>query len=281
LLLFSYRYSSFTLGKEVGMETQKLKEILKLLNSYSHPSKTKKAESLRGVASDGSRPSPEKEEEDWNELLSVQSLEYHLTVKTQIELSRKQAALLLGVLNYQATHFGINFGMWMGMEYLLNLLMGKKTHPSEIKDKIIRDVVFATYLILMSIDGKSLSLWDLNVVPNQLTRKLEEEGLLMTQRSYGSRFATYRPENLLEISTVPVNIRFDRQKGISNRYSSYCKGYGESHPSAHRQKTKPSFELDGEKEEKDFLNLQEISNLLILTQLEVWTKFHKSREKKA
>jgi hypothetical protein len=262
------------------MENQKLKEILKLLNTYSHPSKRSEAESRRRVASDGSQPSPFQEEEDRDELLSVQTLEYHLTVQTSMELSRKNAGLLLAVLNYQATHFGLNFGMWMGIEYLVNLLLGKKLHPTEIKDKMIRDVVFAAYLILMSIDGDYLNLWDFSQVPSPLVQKLEEEGLLMTKRTYGSRFSTYRPELLLKISTVPVNIRFERQKGNSNRYSSYCKGYGESHPSAHRQKTKPSFELDGEQDDKDFLNLREISNLLVLTQLEVWTKFHKSREKK-
>jgi hypothetical protein len=62
--------------------------------------------------------------------------------------------------------------------------------------------------------------------------------------------------------------------GNTERYSSYCKGYGESHPSAHNQKTKTSFELDGGdlKDPEDF-SLKEIQRLLLLNQLEIRTKF--------
>lgn len=261
------------------METQKLKEILKLLNSYSHPSKTESGESSRWVASDGSRSKPSQKEEDRNELPSNFSLEYHLTVRTQMELTRKQTSLLLDILNYQACHFGLNFGMWLGMEYLMSSLLGQKTHPSDIKDKVIRDTVFVSYLILSAVGESPLNLNDLTLLPDLLVQKLDQSDLLMKKRVYGSRYNLYRPEKLLEIQTVPVSIRFDRKKGSSERYSSYCKGYGESHPSAHRQKTKPSFELDGEPEDKDFLKLQDLPNLLILTQLEVWTKFHRKRRK--
>lgn len=263
------------------METQKLKEILKALNSYSHPSKTKNGESLLGVASDGSRSNPSQPEKNPTELPSDFSLEYHLTVRSQMELSRKQMSLLLSILNYQACHFGLTFGMWLGMEFLMSSLLGKKVHPSDIKEKEVRDTVFVSFLILSAVGGQSLFLNDLKVLPDQLVQKLEQNDLLMKKRVYGSRFNLYRPENLLEISTVPVHIRFDRSKGTSERYSSYCKGYGESHPSAHRQKTKPNSELDGESEDKDFLKLQDLPSLLILTQLEVWTKFHRKQGEKA
>lgn len=263
------------------MDTKKLGEILSLLNTYSNPSKTKSGESRLGVASDGSQPNPFQKEEGRTELPLDFSLDFHLTVGTQQTLTRTQTSLLLDILNYQASHFGINFGMWLAMEYLMTNLLGNKRNPIDIKDKKIRQTCFVSFIILSAVGNSDLLLEELKYLPEQILSKLNQNNLLMSKRTYGSRFSMYRPERLLKISAVPVVSHFDRIKGNSERYSSYCKGYGESHPSAHKKKTKPSFELDGESEEKDFIRLDEIPNLLILTQLEVWTKFHRKRKGKA
>lgn len=261
------------------METKKLGEILSLLNTYSSPSKSKSGESRLRVASDGSRSNPSQKEEERTELPLDFSLDFHLTVGTQQTLTRTQTGLLLDILNYQVCHFGINFGMWLGLEYLMSSLLGQKTHPLEVKDKNIRRVTFVSYIILSSVGESDLYLEERRILPDQILSKLNQNNMLMSKRTYGSRFNLYQPERLLKISAVPVVSRFDRIKGNSERYSSYCKGYGESHPSAHKKKTKPSFELDGETEEKDFIRLDEIPNLLLLTQLEVWTKFHRKWKK--
>jgi hypothetical protein len=67
----------------------------------------------------------------------------------------------------------------------------------------------------------------------------------MSKRTYGSRYRTWRPEKFIKICAVPVDIQFLKRNDNSEPYSSYCKGYGESHPAAHRKKLKPSAELFG------------------------------------
>jgi len=257
------------------MEDKKMREILTLLSTYTSYSREKEGSSPRRVASDGSRPSPSVKEEEVVELPPDFSLDYNLTVRLRMNLDRRQISLLLAILNYQACHFGLNFGMYLSMEFLSSLLLGTKIHPSEIKDKFVRDNVFVSQVVLLSMAERSWNLIECRRIPQRVVQGLVEGQLLMSRRTFGSRFSTWRPERFLEIRAVPVNSLYDRQKGNSIRYSSYTKGYGESHPSTHRVRTKPSFELDGEKEERDFIKIDDLHNLLILTQLEIWTKYHK------
>jgi hypothetical protein len=262
------------------MDNKRLREILSLLNTYTSSSKLNEGDGphLR-VASDGSRSNPSQKEEEVIELPPNFNLEFNLTVRLRQELSQKQASLLLAILNYQACHYGVNFGMYLSLEFLSSYLIGNKSSPLEIKDKFSRDCVYVSCIILSSLAGRTWSLLDGNRVHQKIIQSLIENKLVMSKRTYGSRYTTYRPELLLEVRTVPVESLYERNKGNSIRYSSYCKGYGESHPSARRLKTKPSFELDGDYEEKDFIKLDEIPTLLILTQLEIWTKYHrKTRE---
>jgi len=264
------------------MDAKKLKDILSLLNSYTSSSKERDGESRKRVASDGSQPKPIIKEDGQSELPSDFSLDYYLTVRLRVTLSRRECSLLLGILNYQACHFGMNFGMYLSMEFLSSLLLGNKLHPSEIKEKYERDCCFSTLIILSSVADRNWNLLELsNRVPQRIIQGLTEGGLLITKRTYQSRFTTYRPEMLLEVRSVPVDNLIDRSKGNSQRYSSYTKGYGESHLSAHSQRTKPSFELDGDNSEKEYLNLKDISTLLVLTQLELWTKYYRKLREKA
>jgi len=85
------------------------------------------------------------------------------------------------------------------------------------------------------------------------------------------------PEIWLTIKTVDVDEIIERT-GNTERYSSYCKGYGESHPSAHYKKTGPSAELDGESTEiPKEISLQELQKLLCLTQLNLKPKVIRRR----
>jgi hypothetical protein len=172
----------------------------------------------------------------------------------------------------------MTFGMYIMIDHLFTILCGNKVDPIDIKDKFIRETVFVSKILLSCVSGKPLSLVLRTMIPLALLKSLTENNLLMTRRTYGSRFAIFRPEAFLEIQTVPLDVLMNRVKDNSVPYSSYCKGYGESHPNARKKKTKPSSELDRVDEEKDYLHLEDIPTLLLLNQLEQRYKYRKERE---
>jgi len=173
--------------------------------------------------------------------------EYHLTIEiTNSQLSRREMGLLLGVLNYQAVHYGVNLNMMMALYELYFRILGNKVSSREIRENYLRLVLTVSESILKYLRGTSFSGSSDEFVKLPLKiRKALEVGL-MSKRTYRSRFMTYRPERLLRIKIVPVDVQFLSRNRTSLRYTGYTKGYGESHPSAHFKRTKPSAELDGD-----------------------------------
>lgn len=178
---------------------------------------------------------------------STNPIEYHLTIRlTHETLSRRELSLLLEVLAYQAVTFGANFPMYLAMSELYFRLLGNKRSAREVKESKIRLTLTVVEILLHSYKGIEFPLSvDEFVFVNSKVKELLGKGL-MSKRTYGSRYKTWRPEKFFVIKIVPVDIQLlERRKG-SEPYSGYCKGYGESHPSAHSKKTKPSPELDGD-----------------------------------
>jgi hypothetical protein len=175
------------------------------------------------------------------------SIEYHLTVRlTHETLGRRELSLLLEVLNYQVVEYGMNLSMYLALSDLYFRLLGNKRKSREIKDKKIRLTLTVSEIILHSFKGAELPLSpkEYLLVPGRVRNILKPN--LMSKRTYGSRYRTWRPEKFFVVRSVPVDIQFLIKKKNSEPYSGYCKGYGESHPSAHSKKTKPSSELDGD-----------------------------------
>jgi hypothetical protein len=174
------------------------------------------------------------------------SIEYHLTARlTNSSLSRKELSLLLDVLNFQACSFGVNLNMEIAMYELYFRLLGNKTQSKEIRENHIRLTLTVSELILKNPKGCDFSLYAGEVFTlNPKLVDLLRPGL-MSKRTYGSRYRTWRPEKFIKICAVPVDIQFLKRNDNSEPYSSYCKGYGESHPAAHRKKLKPTAELFG------------------------------------
>lgn len=178
------------------------------------------------------------------------SIEYHLTIRIVNEsLSRRELGLLLDVLNYQAVHFGVNLNMMLAIYELYFRLLGNKRDPKEIRENHIRLTLTVSELILRTLRNREFSAQSREafLLPTNIKNILEKG--LMTKRTYGSRYRTWRPEKFLAIRIVPVDIQFLTRKTGSEPYSSYCKGYGESHPSAHRKSLKPSAEYNGSGED--------------------------------
>jgi len=193
---------------------------------------------------------------------SINSIEYHLTIRlTHETLSRRELSLLLEVLEYQILKWGANLSQYLVLSDLYFRLLGNKRTSKEISESKIRLTLLVSEIIMKSLRGLELSLDQRYVA--EIPKAVKELVLphIMSSRTYGSRYKTWRPEKFFVCRIVPVDIQLlERRKG-SEPYSGYCKGYGESHPSAHSKRTKPSPELDGNgtnflQSEEDFLFLR-------------------------
>ena len=206
------------------------------------------------------------------------STEVHLTVRiSNSSLTRKHFRLMLECLLYEIVHEGVNLERYLMMEHLMSLLLGVKTEPLDLNNEHERRLCLLSQVIMRSLRGYEFSSISqpLEYLPEEISQEIVLNDFLMSERTYKSRRVYWKPEKYLKILSVSVDTLIERS-GNTERYSSYCKGYGESHPSAHYKKTPPSFELDGEDaKDRPDLNLIEICKLLILNQLDIRLRFRK------
>jgi len=180
---------------------------------------------------------------DLNEALSS---DYHLTAEiTNSSLTTRDLSLLLDVLNYQIVNFGCNFSMYLALCELYFRVKGNALTAMEVSEPKIRLTVTVSEILIGSFKECSFNLY--SGYFTQIAVQIKEllSPYLMSKRTYGSRYRTWRPEKFIRIKAVPVNKLIDRPQFRTERYSGYTKGYGESHGNAHKQKTKPTIELDG------------------------------------
>jgi hypothetical protein len=174
------------------------------------------------------------------------STEYHLTATIPNKsLSVRDLSLLLDVLNFQIVTYGANFSMVLALsELFLRISNGRPV--DEISDPRLRLTVSVSHILIQSFRQMDIYLNQGQLLqPDPKICELVSP-YLMSKRTYGSRFRHWRPEKWIKIVAVPVSILYERSPRQTNRYSGYTKGYGESHGNAHRKKSKPSYELDGE-----------------------------------
>lgn len=186
----------------------------------------------------------------WNQSLKDRSeyisTEYHLTARIEnSQLSQRDLSLLLDVLNFQVVNFGANFQMILALtELYLRLTGGRPLH--EISDARIRLTVSVSHILIKEFRGTETTLYSGDRVSVTQEIRALLSPYLMSKRTFGSRYRTWRPEKFIQIKAVPVSVLIERSSQTSKRYSGYCKGYGESHGNAHKVKTKPTAETDGE-----------------------------------
>jgi len=195
-------------------------------------------------------------------------VDYQLTVRPKVQLTRYQMSMLLEISCWYACKFGVRLESWLTIEYLWENLLG--SHKVwEIRNESERRVCTLANMILLSTQNTWMTLDDLTKLPQSLLSYLEEAKLLPTDRTIHSRLEHWKTEKFLEVRAVRLDVFMERETN-SIRYSSYCKGYGESSSMGRRQKTRPSAELDGEDERPEVvLRLSEIQNLLYLNLLEL------------
>jgi len=185
----------------------------------------------------------------------------------------------LDVLLYEIVQQGMTLARYLLLVHLYENLLGQKTEPLDLQTDHERRLCLLSEIIMIDLSDKSFDHEiPIKLLSEELTKEILDGNLIMSERTYNSRKGHWNPENWLSIRTVGIDSLIERS-GNSQRYSSYCKGYGESHPSAHLKKTKPSVELDGvEATEPQAFQLKELKQLLLLNRLRLKPKAKVEKE---
>lgn len=199
----------------------------------------------------------------------VYSLDVNLTIRLLVsEFSRKQATLLVGQALFEVAQEGLSIGDWMILEFLYSYLLGSKSEPLVLKNP--KELELALLLKIVLISGTFMGLEGRKELPEDIRSLVLGSKWVPSRRTWSSRKDLYRMNKFIEVRIVPIDNLIERTKG-NIRYSSYCKGYGESSHMGRRQKLRPSPESDGipvdlEKEiavRLDLYNLPTVMNLIL------------------
>jgi len=199
------------------------------------------------------------------------SFDVQMTVRSKVDFTRKQLCMLSGIALSEVTEFGLNLSDWMILEWLYSNLLGNKQTPFERKDP--REFELSLLLKIVLLGGTWMKLIGKVQLPEDIRSLVLSSKYVPKGRTKSSWKQHWNIEKFIEIRAVPLDVLLERSKNTT-RYSSYCKGYGESSRMGRRQKTRPSAELDGEpvdleKDEVINFNLQNISQILSAVLLEI------------
>jgi len=201
-------------------------------------------------ASDCSPPTPEVIDREENFLLH--SLDVHLTVRSKVQLTGKQACMLAGIAISGILSEGISLKDWIILEFLYSFLLGNKQEPEEATESKEFEILLILKIILLS--GTWMGLESRKKLSEELVLLIKTSRLIPKERTIQSWTQHWDLESFLEIRAVPMTTFMKRQEGFQ-RYSGYCKGYGESSPAGKCKKTKYSSELDGTEPIEKVLNI--------------------------
>jgi len=243
----------------------------KFLNTYLDPLlPTKGTEFSPRLPSDYSPPTLSIE--GFEEYQKIYSSDVNLTIRLKVnEFSRKQATLICGQVLYLVAHKGLGILDWMILEFLYSYLLGSKLEYLQLKN--FKEFELSLLLKIVLLSGTWIDLEGKSQLPEDIKLSILHSKWVPNKRTYHSRENLYRLDKFLQVRIVPIDNLIERSKGTI-RYSSYCKGYGESSHLGRRLKTRPSAELDGEpvdleKETLPKVPLLEISQILQLVMLEI------------
>lgn len=178
------------------------------------------------------------------------SIESHITIRPQVELSRKRLSLLLEQEIVRVSAEGFNLLDYFSFEWILNYLVGSQKFE-RLNGKKLTIVVYIAKIILLSYKNNWTFLYRKEGLDSRLKEIIEESLGSYSDRKYQGRHSVYQLEKFLMVKIEDVNSVFERSLNNSVRYSSYCKGYGEGGHSARKQKTRYSPELDRDDSENE------------------------------
>lgn len=195
----------------------------------------------------------------------------HITVRPKVELSRKRISLLLEQEIIRVCSEGFSLLDYFSFEWMFNYLVGNRKSLEITEKKMQLSVTLANLILLSYRDNWNL-LYQTSKVNSEVLDFVENHLGKLSDQKYQSRKQIYQREKFLEVLIEDVQVIMDRSSN-SIRYSSYCKGYGESGHSVRRQKTRHSYELDRDDSEAPFrerfssdLELHYIEDLYYLEQ---------------
>jgi hypothetical protein len=234
-----------------------------------HPDILRGSESSARLPSDYSPPTLAVEGSE--EYFGAISFDVQVTVRSKLDLTRKQLCMLTGIALSDVAEKGLGLSDWMVLEWLYSSLLGNKQTPYERKDPKEFELSLLCKIVLLS--GTWMGLEGKVKLPQDTQELILNSRFVPKGRTKASWRQSWNIAKFIEIRAVPLDVLLERSKG-TNRYSSYCKGYGESSRLGRRQKTRPSAELDGEpvdleKDKMMNLDLQRISQLLTAVLLEI------------
>lgn len=199
------------------------------------------------------------------------SFDVQVTVRSKVDFTRKQLCMLSGLALSDVAEKGLSLSDWMVLEWLYSNLLGNKQSPYDRKDN--KEFELSLLLKVVLLSGTWMGLEDKCQLPQDVQELILNSRFVPKGRTKSSWKQRWNIAKFLEIRAVPLDVLLERSKNTS-RYSSYCKGYGESSRLGRRQKTRPSAELDGEpvdleKDKMMNLDLQRISQILSAVLLEI------------
>jgi hypothetical protein len=170
------------------------------------------------------------------------SIVSHITIQSKVELSRKRVSLLLEQSIIRIASEGLSVQDFFCLEWMLNYLVGSSS-LEKINGKKLSQVVRLANLILLSYQENNNLLYNKTPLNSEIKNWIEENLGSFSDRKYQGRNSLYQIDKFLSFRIEDVNTVFERSQS-SVRYSSYCKGYGESGRSVRKQKTAFSYEID-------------------------------------
>jgi len=180
--------------------------------------------------------------------ISTINMEFSMTIRAKISnLTVKQRSILLAVLIVDALVQGVDFSMYLLLEYLYFSMLKSGYDPIHIKNDKVRRTMLLAELVIADIRGNWLTFAEREDLSETVIQKITATDWLPTQRTFDSWYAFYDYRKFFEIRIVPIESAINRDKlSSAERYSGYTKGYGNDGSPASPGKTKPNPELDGE-----------------------------------
>jgi hypothetical protein len=172
--------------------------------------------------------------------------EFHMTVRLKTTtLTPKEASMLLQICNCRAVYSGVDFTLYLAMEYLQGFMRKTGTDIMYVKNEKMRTTLLLSELILTAVKGLWFTLGDKEMLPLEVKQKIEATGWLPAARTLHSWQQHWDLEKYLQVRIVPVEHLLERQTSAAERYSAYTRGYGQDGnlPAPHRTKDDP---VDGD-----------------------------------
>jgi hypothetical protein len=184
--------------------------------------------------------------------------------------------MLLQICNARAVYQGVDFTLYLAMEYLQGFLRKTGTDVLFVKNEKMRQTLLLSELVLASIHGTWLTLGTRELLSSEVENQIIQSGWLPSERSLQSWKQHWDLEKYLRVKIVPVEYLLERQSSTAERYSGYTRGYGQDGvlPAPHKTKDDPVDGIDAP--DPPSLNLLEFETFVnILNSIET----NKARKK--